>query len=154
MSIYPGNRRNSGNPFGNWLAIIMMAVILIGSFFVLRGIFNLLYFLAPILLIATLIIDYKVVLNFIKQLGVLFTKNPLYGIGATALTFFLYPIVFVVLLFRAFTGKKLRKFQNPGDAEREGDFVEYEELDEEPLDLDEFGKVKEKNYDNYFNKER
>ena len=154
MAINSPFRRSTGNPLGNWIGIIMMVVIIVGLFFVLRGIFNLLYFLAPILLIATLIIDYKVVLNYIKQLGSLFARNPLYGIGATALTFFLYPIVFVVLLFRAFTGKRIRQFQQARETETQGEFVDYEVLDEEPLDLDDFGKVKEKKYDDYFKDER
>ncbi len=131
---------------GNWIGIIMMIVILVSLFFVVRGIFNLLYFIAPVLLIATLIIDYKVVLQFIKQLGGLFAKNPLYGIGASALTFFLYPIVFVVLLFRALMGKRLRQVTGQVGGAQDGDFVDYEEIDDEPLDLDEFGKVKQENY--------
>lgn len=139
---------------GNWVGIIMMVVILVGLFFVLRGIFNLLYFIAPVLLIATLIIDYKVVLNYIKQLGGLFTRNPLYGIGASALTFFFYPIVFVILLFRAFTGKQKQRFFGNAEGQREDEFVDYEEIDDEPLDLDEFGKVKEKRYDDYFDSDR
>lgn len=150
MAVYPDNRRGGGNPIGNWIGIIMIAVVLIGLFIVGRAIFNMLYFIAPLLLIATLVIDYKVVLSYIKQLGGLFAKNPLYGIGATALTFFFYPIVFVVLLFRAFTGKKISQFQANAEEERQGEFVEYEELDEEPLDLDEFGKVKVKKGDDYF----
>ncbi len=140
--------RGKGSQWGGIVGIVMLAVIIIGLFFVLRGIFNLLYFLAPIMLIATLIIDYKVVLDYIKQLGGLFKRNPLYGIGATAFTFFLYPIVFLVLLFRAFAGKRLARFTNNTGAE--GEFTEYEEVDEEPLDLDDFGKVKEKRYDDYF----
>jgi len=150
MAVFPGNRRQGGNPIGNWVGIIMIAVVLIGLFIVGRAIFNMLYFIAPILLVATLIIDYKVVLSYVKQLGGLFAKNPLYGIGASALTFFFYPVVFVVLLFRAFTGKKIRQFQANAEQERQGEFVEYEELDEEPLDLDEFGKVKVKREDDYF----
>ena len=150
MAVYPGNRSQGGNPIGNWVGIIMIAVVLIGLFIVGRAIFNMLYFIAPVLLIATLIIDYKVVLSFIKQLGALFAKNPLHGIGASALTFFFYPVVFVVLLFRAFTGKKLRQFRESREEERQGDFVDYEELDEEPLDLDEFGKLKVKRGDDYF----
>ena len=145
---YPQNR---GGQFGGIIGIVMMAVIIIGLFFVLRGIFNLLYFLAPVLLIATLIVDYKVVLNYIKQLGGLFKRNPLYGLGAAAFTFFLYPIVFTVLLFRAVTGKKLTQFSKGTSNE---DFVDYEELDEEPLDLDEFGKIKEKRYEGYQSDER
>lgn len=143
MAIYPGNNRQTGSPLGNWVGIAIMAVVLIGLFLVLRGIFNLLYFLAPVMLIATLIIDYKVVLNYIKQLGGLFTTNPIYGIGATALTFFFYPIIFVVLLFRAITSRRLKQIQGE-PLEREDDFVDYEEIDSEPLDLDEFGRIKVK----------
>ena len=150
MAVYPENRRSGGNPIGNWVGIIMIAVVLIGLFIVGRAIFNMLYFIAPVLLIATLIVDYKVVLSYIKQLGGLFAKNPLYGIGASALTFFFYPIVCVVLLFRAFTGKKVRQFQESAEKERQGEFVEYEDLDDEPLDLDEFGKIKVTKGDDYF----
>ncbi|WP_235297240.1 hypothetical protein [Portibacter marinus] len=150
MAFIPQNRRRAGNPFGNWVGIIMMVVILIGLFVLLRGIFKLLYFLAPVMLIVTLILDYKVVINYIKQLGSLFARNPLYGVGATALTFFFYPIVFAILLFRAFAGRQRKRFIGESEARTETDFVEYEEIDDEPLDLDEFGKVKEKRYDDYF----
>jgi hypothetical protein len=143
MAIYPRNTRQSGSPVSNWVGIAIMAVVLIGLFVVLRGIFNLLYFLAPVMLIATLIIDYKVVLRYIKQLGGLFTTNPIYGIGATALTFFFYPVIFLVLLFRAITGRRLKQFEGES-IDREDDYVDYEELDSEPLDLDEFGKIKVK----------
>lgn len=143
--------QNRGGQWGGIIGIVMLAVIVIGLFFVLRGIFNLLYFLAPLLLIATLIVDYKVVINYIKQLGGLFKRNPLYGLGATAFTFFLYPIVFTVLLIRALTTRKIAKFTKGDESE---DFVDYEEIDDEPLDLDEFGKIKEKRYDDLFRDER
>lgn len=154
-----GNRfpQQRGGQMGGIIGIIVMAVVVIGLFFVVRGIFNLLYFLAPVLLIATLIIDYKIVLNYLKQLVGLFKTNPLYGLGATAFTFFLYPIVFLVLLFRAVTGKgRKRIFTAGGNSDENAEYAEYEEIDDDldlGLDLDELGRVKEKQYGKYFKEE-
>ena len=154
-----GNRfpQQRGGQMGGIIGIIMMAVVVIGLYFVVRGIFNLLYFIAPVLLIATLIIDYKIVLNYLKQLGGLFKTNPLYGIGATAFTFFLYPIVFVVLLFRALSGKgRQRIFNSAGQTDNSAEFSEYEEIEDDldlGLDLDDLGRVKEKQYGKSFREE-
>lgn len=150
MAAYQQFPRGNGRPAVNWIGIIIMLVVLIGLFVLARGIFRLLMFLAPIMLIATLIIDYKVVLDYVKQLGGLFKRNPLYGLGATAFTIVLYPIVFATLLFRAVTRKQLARFTQGRPGEEE-EFVEYEEVEEDFLDLDEMGKVKETRQDRYFN---
>lgn len=109
-----------------------------------------LYFIAPVLLIATLIVDYKVVISYVKQLLGLWKKNVLWGLGATAFTFFLYPIVFAILLFRALGGRGRARFFESSTTNKE-EYADYEIIDEE-LDLEDLDKVKnkEKRYDDYF----
>ncbi len=138
----------SDSSFGNIIGLGIIVLILVGMFFVAKAILGLLYMLGPIILIATLIVDYKVVLTYLKQLGLLFTRNPLYGIGASLLSFLLYPLVFSVLLFRAYTGKKMTQFSKNYSSE-DAEFIEYEDA-EEDLDLRDPEKIKEKRYDDYF----
>lgn len=151
MTIIRRNPQN--NPMGNWLGIIVGLVILVALFMIIKGIVKLLYFFGPILLIATLIINYRIVLDYIKQLGMLFKQNPLWGIGATVLSVVLYPFVFAILLFRALGGKTKERIFGNGNRNDKEEFADYEILDED-LDLDDFGKVKEKEkqdrYDDYF----
>ncbi len=150
MTTYRRYPQQPGSPFGNWIGIIVGIVLIFALFFVVRGIFKLLYFIAPVLLIATLIVDYKVVISYLKQLAGLWKRNALWGLGATAFTFFLYPIVFAVLLFRALGGRGKARFFESAESNRD-EYTDYEIIDEE-LDLEDLDKVKqkEKRYDDYF----
>ncbi|NJN77126.1 MAG: hypothetical protein HC803_01370 [Saprospiraceae bacterium] len=49
---------------------------------------KLLYFVAPVLIIVTAVINYKVILNYFKNIGNIFKRNPLMGIGAGVLSAF------------------------------------------------------------------
>ncbi len=146
-----------GNSTGSITGVILMVFFLIALFYLARFVFQILYFLAPVMLIATLIIDYKVVLGYLKWIGRNLKSNPLLGVGAILLSVFAFPLVAAFLLGKALLKRKVNQVQEDIEKEREGEFVEFEEIvDEPPLrlpDLEEEPPVKRKGnneYDNLF----
>jgi len=103
-------------------------------FFMMRGIFNILALVAPVLIILALIVNYRTVVNFFKWLWNLLNNNLLVGLLAVVLIFFGYPIVCGFLLAKSFLDRRVRQMieeRNPRE-----EFVEYEDLTEEDDSLD------------------
>lgn len=124
--------RNNRNPL--W-SILMGVFFLVTLFFVARFIFRILYFLSPIFLIAALVIDHKVVLNYGKWLIKLVKQNAVMGIGAILMSVFGFPLVSVYLLGRALFNKRIKEAEQAFEVQTKGEVVEFEELDSEPLKL-------------------
>ena len=131
------------------------------DFIIARFIFNILYYLSPILLIATLIVDYKVVLGYVQWLIGLVKQSPLMGIGAIVLSALGFPVLTAFLLGKALFKKRIKQAQAEVRRTREGEFVEYEELEEEiqqdePIKLPEAEELQPRQkrdpnqYDNFF----
>lgn len=146
-----------GNSTGSITGVILMVFFLIALFYLARFVFQILYFLAPVMLIATLIIDYKVVLGYLKWIGRNLKSNPLLGVGAILLSVFAFPLVTAFLLGKALLKRKVNQVQEDIEKKRDGEYVEFEEIvDEPPLrlpDLEEEPPVKRKSnneYDNLF----
>ncbi len=106
-----------------------MALVLVGLFFVAKGIFWVLAKAAFFLLAGALLIHYKTVLDFGKWLWNTILTNPLQGIFLTALGVLLYPVLFAYLFMRALVNRKVSKLQNAVKQEREGEWVDFEELE-------------------------
>jgi len=138
------------------LNVLLVVGVMIALWFVAKSIFQLLTFLVPVMLILTLIIDYKVIVNFFKFMGRLFQQNVLYGIGASVLGVIGLPVLSLVLLLQAVFKMKLRKRQKEHDEAIHGKPTEFEILEEEdePLDLNrvELPEI-ENEYDELFDEE-
>ncbi len=122
-------QKGSSNPLGNLTFIAMAIGALILMFFLARIAFNLIYWISPFLFLATLVIDYKVVVNYGKWMLGLFKMNPLYGIGAGVVTFFVYPVVAVFLFGKALIKKKIGSMKDQLDKKVNGEYAEYEEVE-------------------------
>lgn len=142
-----GYRRVDVNPFNSILSIIFLVAIFIGLYYLATGIFKILSFLTPVMLIAALVIDHRVVVNYGKWLVNTLRTNFVMGLGAILLMVFGYPIIAGYLLMKAFLSKKMESVQSEfqeRSRERYSDFeevtsdpteVDYEDLSEKPLDL-------------------
>ena len=121
------------------IGFLFLIALIAGVFFIAKGIFKLLYFAAPVLIILALIINYRTVVNFFKWLFGLFKRSFLTGIIAVILTIIGYPIVCGLLFGKSILDRKIRKLQDAQRVEREGELVDYEEVikprREEKLDL-------------------
>lgn len=123
----------NGNPVNSIVGIVLMIVFLIGMFYVAQFVFRILYFLAPFMLIATLIINYRVVTGYLQWVLALVKRNPVMGIGAGILTVLGFPIISAFLLVKAIMLKKVDQAQEKARIRREGELIDYEEVDSEEL---------------------
>ncbi|MBK6620006.1 MAG: hypothetical protein IPJ00_05935 [Saprospirales bacterium] len=131
------NRKEFKIQGNTWGMIALLVVGLIAVFIIARGIFWLLSLVAPILLIAAAIIDHRVIVNYAKWLVDLIKRNILVGLGAILLSIVGYPVVFALLLGRALMNKKLKDMEQQERTRRDGELVDYEELETKipPIEL-------------------
>lgn len=122
-------QRGSSNPLGNLTFIAMAIGALILLYFLAKAAFTIVLWIAPFLFLATLVIDYKVVINYGKWVLSLFKTNPLYGIGASAVTFFFFPVVAFFLFGKALVQKKIGTMKEQLDKKVNGEYAEYEEVE-------------------------
>lgn len=118
-------------PFGNLVPIAIMIFFFVSLFFLAKGIFTLLSWIAPALLIGAAILDYTVITDYFKFLGKMLKDNLIMGIVAVLLTVIGFPVVSGFLFFRAYVRKKLKKRNQP----RESDFIEYEDMSRDEEDF-------------------
>lgn len=121
------------------IGLAMVILFFIALFFIARGIFTLLAWLAPALIIGALLINYRTVLGFLKYLWNLLRRNPLMGILVVILTIIGFPIVSGFLFGKSIFDRKVRKIEAEMRRHREGELIDYEEIREEEgeiLDLE------------------
>lgn len=102
-------------------------------FFMMRGIFTILAWAAPFLLIAAVLINYQTIINFGKWMYRLLRRNPIVGIVAVVLSVLGFPVLSGFLFGKSLLDRKMRLLLEEQNAQDE--FVEYEELSNEPLEL-------------------
>ncbi len=126
----------NGKPINLIIGLVVLAVFIIGLLNLARFLYYIFSFLAPVLLIATAIIDHKVILNYGKWIVQLVNKNPLMGIAAGLLSLFFYPVVAAFLFSKAMFKKQLKQAENKEKEE----FINFEEMDSKPLKVPEVRK--------------
>lgn len=118
---------SSNGATGFVLFIIVLILLFAGLYFLFKGIFWLFTVLAPILFILTIILNFRVVLNFIEFVIARFKTNILVGILFVILTIIFYPLVTGYLFFKAFGSWYLKYKMKKIAKER---YVEYEDLED------------------------
>ena len=126
---------NNNSPFSGVVGIVVGILFFIAMFWFVQIVFRILWFLLPVIVIATAIIDHKVILDYFGWMGKLFRRNTLAGIAMAILTIVGAPVVGVFLLGRALFRKKIKDAQAEVERKRQGEFVEYEEIDSETMEL-------------------
>jgi len=121
---------NSNSPFGFFVPLLILALFFGALFFLAKGIFWLFSYIAPVFLIATLILDYKVVVGFFQFIWKLLKEKTLFGVGAIVLTFFGYPFVSAYLFFKALSSRTIKNVQKKMETEQ-NTFTEFEEVVDE-----------------------
>jgi hypothetical protein len=132
MTVYKEFRVGGGNggPFGFLGPLLILAVFFGALFFLAKGVFWLLSWVAPVLLIITLIVDHKVVTDFLKFVWKLLNENTLMGVLAVLLIFFGYPIVAGYLFFKAMGKRTIKKAYEKVE-KQQNTYTEYEEVVED-----------------------
>ena len=94
-----------------------------------RFVFRILAFLSPIMLIAALIIDYTVVTDYLKWVRNTFRRDAIAGVIIGILSVIGFPVLSGYFLARALLKKQVKKAKAEYARKRDGDLVEYEELE-------------------------
>jgi hypothetical protein len=133
-------RKTSSFRLDGITSILILIGFLVAMYFIVKYTLIALTVVAPILLIAAFIIDRSVIFNYVKWIGSTLKSNPLLGIGAILFTIFGYMLVFTFLFGKAVLKKKFKQAQQQYENERNGELIEFEELEskpsrEKPLDL-------------------
>lgn len=114
------------------MGLIVVIMFFVALFFIARGIFTLLAWAAPVLIIAALIINYKTALGYLKFLWDLLKRRPLMGILGIILTAVGFPIVCGFLFGKAILDRRINTFQAEVKRQREGELIDYEDVSEMP----------------------
>jgi vacuolar-type H+-ATPase subunit I/STV1 len=147
---------SNNNPFSSVLGVIFMVLALVALFIVARFIVRILYFVAPLILIAAAIIDYKVIVDYVKWLVRLTKKNTLMGIGSIALSVIFYPFVGIFLLGKALFKRRVRQAEEEQRQMQEGEYIDFEDVSDDTLELPRMEKSERKEekkddrYDQFF----
>ena len=95
----------------NYIVSIVIAIgVLVALFFLARAVFTVLAWIAPVLLVLSLIINYRTVLNFGKWLWQLIRRSPLMGILAVILVVVGFPVVAAFLFGKSFIDRRMRQY--------------------------------------------
>lgn len=122
----------SKNP-GQWLmGLLGLIAFFFVLFFLVKGVFTILSFVAPVLLILTAIINYRVITSYVSMLWSLFKKEWWLGILGAILTVVGFPFVSGFLFFKALLLRKVDSIQSEMEGRRNDEFIDYEDLSEEP----------------------
>ncbi len=144
----------------SWFGIATIVAGFIALFFVAKGVFWILSWIAPILFIAALIINYRVPMFYGKMLMDLLKSNLLAGVIVVGLSAVFFPIVSAALLALTILNRKVvkkfgslqnevEKFKNQYSNRTED--VAYEDIETKPKVI--LGKQDKSNpYDKFFKK--
>lgn len=161
--------RSGGSPFGGILSLVLLVLFFVGMYYLVTGFFKLLYWLTPVIVIATLVINYRVYIDHAKWLWETLKQRPVLGVLGILFSVFAFPVLAAWLLMKALAKRKIDKMREEmgGAADpfsgfgtsanrREEGFTDYEEVDDTPLELPRQGppaqqkKEEGNNYDQLF----
>lgn len=142
----PGGRQNNSNPL---MSILIAVLVLVALFILARFIFRILFILSPLFIIAAAIIDHKVIVNYAKWIVKLFKNNLPIGIVASILTVIGFPLVAAYLAGSAYFNKRIKDAKKEHERQTQGEIVDFEELDSEPLELPDLEPKKDQSNNEY-----
>lgn len=144
MAAYKVYRTSKVHPI---LLLVIFGLFLFIFIRIVRGLIGLLALLTPVLLVATVILNYKVIIGYGKWLISSLKSNPVFGVLAIAFTIMAFPLVAAYLLLKAINSRS-------GGVEPtkriKGEYITYEEVEEDFLDLSDV-KNKKKDIEDRYN---
>lgn len=124
------------NPLSGIAGFIIALVVLYLVWNLFSFLYSILAFAAPIMFIASLIIDSSVATGYFKSIKSLFERKWYFGLAAALLSIVAYPLTAAYMLGMSLFRKKLKERAQEMDEQVNGKWTEYEDVTEEPLDLD------------------
>lgn len=137
-------QRSSAGMVGGIIFLLFMLLMGYIVFKAVSGVYAILAFVAPFLLIMALVLNHTVVTDFFKGLIKTLKQDTGKGLIYTAGTVIGYPFVAAWLAFRAYTKRGSKRKKEPV-AKEDKEYIKYEEVeDEDFLELPDLEEVKQK----------
>ncbi len=132
-----GGRSLNQFPGGGLGCLLFTVLLFVGGYYLLQGLYDLLLWAAPALLVLALIIDWRVFPDTIKSWLRSLETNPLSALISLALAVLVFPFFSLYIFLKAIGYRKMEQFRRQfGEAgaprTKEEDFVEFEELESTP----------------------
>ncbi len=121
-----------GGPFNLIIAVVALFLVFFIASQIFKWLWQLAFFLMPFLLIATLLINRKIITGYIGMLGKLIKRNATMGIIASVLSVIGSPLLSVIFFGQAMMYRKAKKegtIAKDQPKNKFGEYIEYEELD-------------------------
>lgn len=127
--------QNNGRSGIGCLLIGILGLVL--SYYAVRGLYWLLWYAAPALLVLALVVNWRAVASTGRDFIQLLQRNPLYGLLVMALGVVFFPLLSLFLFLKALGMKRVEEWQaqfNPSAREVPANeaFTDFEELDSRP----------------------
>jgi hypothetical protein len=110
MAIYVngGNKGGGNNPFGSLIGLLMLGGVIAVIYMILKGLFAYAFYITPIFVILTLLIDHRIILKYFADLGASFRKDVIIGALKAAFAIFT-PFVAMWLFLKALLYRKVSR---------------------------------------------
>ncbi|NBB88654.1 MAG: hypothetical protein GVX96_02555 [Bacteroidetes bacterium] len=124
-------RNREVGSFSLIIGLLLFAAFMIGIFYLIKGLYAIMLYIAPILAISILFIDYKTYVAYGKWLKRKFQRDILSGISWTLVSIVGFPFVLFILLYRAVFLKGIQSSKNPYQHpfSKKKDYIEYQEYE-------------------------
>ena len=129
IRFYTNRRGPSFNPFSLIVGFLFLFLFMVGLFYLAKGLFWLLSWLTPAMIIATLIIRYQVWVDYGKMLWRNIKESPVTGILLTIVSILAFPFLTAFLLIKAILYNKVDNIEEEMERRKHGEWAEFEELD-------------------------
>jgi predicted membrane protein len=131
------------NPFNSLISLLIFGGVLFLLYFLVSGFFKLLYVAAPVLLVVTLIINYRVVRDYAASIVTTMQSDILMGMVKVLFTVLCYPLVIGWLFAKALIYRKVSTLQQDFQKKMtQSDLTQ--DVDYEEISSEELGKTDEK----------
>ncbi len=120
--------RQNNRSGGGFISIIMMIAVLVGLFYLTKGLWWILGLIGPILFIVAFFLNRSVVTGWFKSIFSNFKASPMMSVGKALLTFFAFPLVGGYLFSKAVVKNKVAEVSGQMKKAQQPEYTEYEDI--------------------------
>lgn len=111
---------------GSLVFLIILALL----FYLFFQLYKFLWLISPLLIITSLVLDKRALLEYIKNIGQQISNNPVSGLINAMVNILGLPFVLIGIVLKTWTIKRISKMQSAqSHYSREDDFTPYEEVE-------------------------
>ena len=123
-------------PGGGLGCLISLVVIGVLGYYTVKGLYYLLWWAAPALIVLTLIINWRVIPDTLKNWLDTLSTRPLAGLISAALAVLAFPFFTLWLFLKALGYRKIETMQREfaQKQQRQEEFADFEEIESTPLE--------------------